>query len=397
MFEALISLPADPILGLMSLYQQDENPYKVDLGVGVYKNELGETPVLSSIKKAEHRVIGRQISKTYVGPSGNAQFNQLLSQLLFGQHSSVIRDARLAVAQTPGGCGALRVAAELIHSVRPEAQIWVSDPTWGNHIPLLGGCGISIRIYPYFDAETSTLDFDAMMTTLAEVKKGDLVLLHGCCHNPTGVDLNPQQWQQLANLAVEKGFTPFIDMAYQGFGDGVEQDAYGLRLLAESVPELVFAASCSKNFGLYRERVGLVGVIGSTPNVATAALSHMLSIIRGIYSMPPDHGAALVAEVLADEQLFAIWVAEVDEMRSRISGLRNQFSQIMLNCTKCDRFDFVKNQKGMFSFLGLTTNQVALLRKEYSIYMLDSSRISIAGLNHSSLEYVCRTIAKIIA
>ncbi len=396
MFEGLESLPADPILGLMGMYRDDKNPNKVDLGVGVYKNEQGETPILSSIKKAENRLIARQLTKSYVGPSGNAEFNRLLPELLFGSQSCVIKDERLAVAQTPGGCGALRVAAELISATRPTATIWVSDPTWGNHIPLLGGCGLSIRTYPYLNPVTSELDFEGMMSTLSEVEAGDLVLLHGCCHNPTGVDLNHEQWRLLTALVVERGIVPFVDMAYQGFGDGIEEDAFGLRLLASKVPELIIAASCSKNFGLYRERVGMVGVVGSGQAEAGAVLTHILSIIRGIYSMPPDHGAAIVAEVLRDDLLKSEWVAEVDQMRGRINALRAQFSRVMATHTKSNRFDFVEQQKGMFSFLGLSLEEVTCLRKTHSIYMLDSSRVSIAGLNQASLPLVCRTISQVI-
>jgi aspartate aminotransferase len=395
MFERLATLPADPILGLMSLYRNDTNANKVDLGVGVYKNEYGETPVLASVQEAESRMLSRQVSKSYVGPGGNSAFNTAMSELLLGRSPALV-EGRFAAVQTPGGCGALRVAAELIKTANPSASIWVSDPTWGNHIPLLGNAGLAIRQYPYFDASTSSVAFDAMMSTLAQVKAGDLVLLHGCCHNPSGADLSPEQWRQVAELALANGFTPFIDMAYQGLADDLEGDAYGLRYLADHLPEVVVAASCSKNFGIYRERVGLVGLLAANPGSAQAALSHMLSIVRGIYSMPPDHGAAVVAEVLTDPQLRARWEGEVAEMRGRINGLRDLFSKEMMSRLGSNRFDFVKRQKGMFSFLGLSEAEVLRLRTDYAIYMLNSSRASIAGFNSTNMDYVCDAIAQVV-
>jgi aspartate aminotransferase len=396
MFEHLATLPADPILGLMSLFRNDTNPNKVDLGVGVYKNEDGETPVLASVLAAETRLLSQQVSKAYVSPAGNPAFNAAMSALLLGK-SSALAEGRFAAVQTPGGCGALRVAAELIKVANPSATIWVSNPTWGNHIPLLGNAGLAIRQYPYFDAATSSVDFPAMMSSLAEVKAGDLVLLHGCCHNPTGADLSPEQWRQIAVLAQEIGFTPFVDMAYQGFADDIEGDAYSLRYLAENLPEVVVAASCSKNFGVYRDRVGLVGLLAANPGSATAAVTHMQSIVRGIYSMPPDHGAALVAEVLNDPQLRTLWEAEVAEMRGRINDLRATFSAAMRARLGTNRFDFVQRQKGMFSFLGLSEAEVIRLRAEYSIYMLNSSRASISGFNSANLDYVCDAIAHVVS
>lgn len=395
MFEQLARLPADPILGLMALFRQDANPRKVDLGVGIYKNEEGETPVLTSVRTAEQKLLARQTSKAYVGPAGNLAFNTAMSGLLLGSTAG-LADGRFAAVQTPGGCGALRVAAELIRAARPAATIWVSDPTWGNHIPLLGNAGLAIRTYPYFDPAQSCVDFAAMMAALAAVPAGDLVLLHGCCHNPSGADLSQEQWRQVAGLAQEKGFIPFVDMAYQGFGESVEGDAYGLRYLVGHLPEVVVAASCSKNFGVYRERVGLVGLLAANADAAQAAMSHMQAIVRGIYSMPPDHGAALVAEVLGDAALRGTWEAEVAAMRDRINGLRADFSAAMKSRLGLDRFEFVQRQRGMFSFLGLNEGQVLRLRHDYGIYMLNSSRASIAGLNQKNLPYVCDAVAAVV-
>ncbi|MBC6905664.1 aspartate/tyrosine/aromatic aminotransferase [Saccharophagus sp. K07] len=395
MFERISTLPADPILGLMGLFRNDPNPRKVDLGVGIYKNERGETPVLPSIAEAERRLISRQTSKAYVGLAGNTTFNAAMSELLLGPAKG-LAEGRFAAVQAPGGCGALRVAAELIKVANPSATIWVSNPTWGNHIPLLGNAGLAIRQYPYFDAATSGVDFAAMMSALAEVKAGDFVLLHGCCHNPTGADLSPAQWREVAALAQKVGFIPFVDIAYQGFADDLDADAYGLRYLVDNLPEVVVAASSSKNFGVYRERVGLVGLMAPTPAIANAAMSHMLAIARGIYSMPPDHGAALVAEVLTDAALRARWIEEVAEMRNRINGLRREFSDAMRARLDSNRFDFVQLQKGMFSYLGLTEVEVLRLREKYSIYMLNSARTSISGLNRENFDYVCDAVANVV-
>ena len=395
MFEQLQQLPADPILGLMGLFARDANPHKVDLGVGVYKTETGLTPVLDAIKRAEQALVAEQTSKVYVGPAGNLAFLQSMMTLLLGEHQSRDLQPRLATLQTPGGCGALRVAAELIKKARPEASIWVSDPTWGNHIPLLGNAAIPIKTYPYFDATHNALAVDAMMDALSQVPAGDLVLLHGCCHNPTGVDLQPAHWQQIADLAVQRGFVPFVDMAYQGFGEGLDEDAFGLRLLMAQLPEVLFAVSCSKNFGLYRERVGLVGLLNHNAAGATAVMSHLTSIVRGIYSMPPDHGAELVARVLQSPELNVLWRQELVVMRERIQGLRMAFVAGMNSRGAAGRFDFIAQQRGMFSFLGLSEAQVAQLAKISSIYMLSSSRASIAGLNHANLGYVCDAVARI--
>ena len=392
MFNELSALPADPILGLMALYTNDQNPNKIDLGVGVYKDENGNTPVLNSIKTAEKALIESQLSKAYVGPMGDLEFNALLPKLMFGEQSAVLRDGRLSALQTPGGCGALRVAAELIRVAMPKARLWVSDPTWGNHIPLLGGAGLEIKTYPYYNPSTHGLDFEAMMMALNEIPAGDLLLLHGSCHNPTGVDLTNSQWDSVAEICTRRGLIPFVDMAYQGFGDGLDEDAYGLRKLASTVPEMLLAASCSKNFGLYRERTGLVGVMCESSVTAAAVSTHLLSICRGIYSMPPAHGASLVASVLGDSALRAEWIAELEHMRQRIQGLRKQFSATMRELTSSSHFDFVEQQKGMFSFLGLNLECVKRLQSEHSIYMLASSRASIAGMNEKSVPVICQAI-----
>ncbi len=395
MFESIQPLAADPILGLMALFREDTNPNKVDLGVGVYRNEQGQTPVLAAVKEAEARVIRSQCTKAYVGPAGNEAFNQAMATLLLGQNSACLEDGCATFVQTPGGCGALRVAAELLKANKPDTTIWVSDPTWGNHIPLLGNSGLNIRTYPYYDPNTNGLKTDAMLDALAQVPKGDVVLLHGCCHNPTGVDLGMEHWQAIAALAQKQGFTPFVDMAYQGFAEAVEADAEGLRYLCRQLDEVLIAASCSKNFGLYRERVGVVGVVGANATTASAIKTHILTIVRGIYSMPPDHGAAIVTTLLEDEALKSLWLEEVGQMRDRIQTMRTLFSELMRKELGSSRFDFVAVQKGMFSFLGITPYEVGALADRFGIYMLESSRASIAGLNHNSINYVCHGIAEV--
>ncbi len=407
MFEQLQPLASDPILGLSIAYLQDTNPNKVDLGVGVYKNEAGITPVLSSITQAQAILHQEEQTKAYQGPAGDALFNQTIQTLIFGAELEARVGERLRTLQAPGGCGALRLAAELFkvsaaaqgktsaaaHRNTEAPTIWVSTPTWANHIPLLGGAGLTIREYPYYDAATQSVNFDAMAETLQQVPAGDIVLLHGCCHNPCGADLNTEQWQQVAAIAVDRGFVPFIDLAYQGFGDGLDEDVYGVRLLADTVPEMLVASSCSKNFGLYRERTGALSVLGSNAESTYNAFTQMQSIARGIWSMPPAHGAALVAKVLSDDVLRGQWQGEVAEMRVRIATLRGQLAAAL---NDAGDFSFIPRQRGMFSFLGLSEAQVEALKNEYSVYMVGSSRINIAGISQNNLEYLAASIKAVL-
>jgi aspartate aminotransferase len=397
MFEAISSLPADPILGLMAAFRADTNAHKIDLGVGVYKNELGQTPVMRAVKQAETRLLANQQTKTYVAPAGQDSFNHLIAGLIFGDALRDQLGGRRVTFQTPGGCGGLRLGAEFLQKVKPGAKILVSDPTWANHIPLLGEAGLQISKYPYYDYQNHAIRFDAMMDSLATAGQGDLVLLHGCCHNPCGADLDQQQWQAIAALAQKNGFTPFIDLAYQGLGDGIVEDTYGVRLLAETLPELVVVSSCSKNFGLYRERTGSLTVISGNAASAKAAGSQIASIARSIYSMPPDHGAAVVIEILGDSTLNADWETELTEVRNRINGLRTELVNA-LAAKGIDRdFSFIQREKGMFSFLGLSVDQVHSLINNYSIYLVDSSRINIAGINHSNLDYLANSIKQVLS
>ena len=396
MFASLKALPADPILGLLAKYREDTNPKKIDLGVGVYKNEAGETTVLNCVKKAEQYRTDNETSKVYIGPTGSSLFNDEMGKLIFGETHKVLIADRVRTISTPGGTGSLRVAAEFIKSCKAGATIWVSNPTWANHTGLFEAAGLIVKIYPYYDYENKNLDFDGMLAALKQVSADDAVLLHACCHNPSGMDLNNEQWQQVADVAKSVGFLPVIDMAYQGFGQGLDEDAYGLRLMAESVNEMLVCSSCSKNFGLYRERIGGCTVIGESSIQADIANSVLLSVVRVIYSMPPAHGAALVETILSSDELRNEWHSELAEMRNRINGNRQLIVDKLVENGVTRDFSFITRQAGMFSFLGITPAQVQQLQDEYSIYMVGSSRMSIAGIANSNVDYLAKSIAKVL-
>lgn len=393
MFENLQPAPTDKILALIGLYRSDPRPEKLDLGVGVYKDRDGNTPVMRAIREAERRLHETQATKSYLGLAGDTAFNAAMLELAFGQTGD---RNRMRAAQAPGGSGALRLGAELVKRSRPEAAIWVSDPTWANHVPIIREAGLQARDYPYFDTATGAIRFEAMLATLRQAPAGDVVLLHGCCHNPTGANLDAAQWTALAGMLVEKNILPFIDMAYQGFGDGLEADAAGLRIMAASVPEMIVAASCSKNFAVYRERVGAAMVMAGTGAQADAALGHMLAAARTLYSMPPDHGAAAVRMVLEDPALRADWQAELEEMRLRMLQLRVGLAETLRRQSNSDRFDFIASHRGMFSRLGLTQAQVDRLRDEHAVYMVGDSRINIAGLPEDGLERLAKAIVSVL-
>lgn len=397
MFSSLNALAPDPILGLIALANKDHNPNKVDLGVGVYKNESGVTPIMAAVKTAELACFEKETTKAYIGPAGPAEFNSGIRDLIFGgQHPSLQAD-RVSTVLTPGGCGALRVGAEFLKRCSADATIWVSDPTWANHLPLLGNAGLKLAEYPYYEAGSDGIKFDEMMSALANVGRGDIVLLHGCCHNPCGADLSEAQWRELTALAAKNGFLPFIDLAYQGFGRGLDEDAYGVRYMAEHLPELLVASSCSKNFGLYRERVGSLSVLGDNATQASAALTHINNVVRGNYSMPPSHGGAIVGEILADSALRQNWETELADMRGRINQLRVLLVD-KLSAEGVDRdFSFIAKQHGMFSFLGLSVAQVDQLREQFSIYMVGSSRVNIAGISQANIDYLAQSVAAVLA
>lgn len=396
MFNSLIAMPADPILGLLTQYREDSHPQKVDLGVGVYKDPTGVTPILSCVKKAEKFRLDTETTKVYIGPTGSPQFNTLMTELAFGAGHSAIIANRIRTVSTPGGTGALRVAGDFIKRCNPNAVLWVSDPTWANHIGLFEAAGITVKTYPYYDYDSKSLKFDEMLAALSQVSPDDVVLFHACCHNPSGMDLTTEQWDKVVALTKEQGFTPLIDMAYQGFGDGVDIDAYGVRKMAAAVDNMILCSSCSKNFGLYRERIGSCSVIAKDANTANVAQSVLLYVVRCLYSMPPAHGAAIVETILGSAELTQEWLDELKVMRDRINGNRAILVD-KLKANGVDRdFSFIARQKGMFSFLGVNPEQVARLQKEFSIYMVGSSRISIAGISEDNVDYLAQSIAKVL-
>lgn len=396
MFNKLTAMPADPILGLLTQYREDTHPQKVDLGVGVYKDPTGVTPILSCVKKAEKFRLDTETTKVYIGPTGSPQFNTLMTELAFGAGHSAILANRIRTVSTPGGTGALRVAGDFIKRCNPNAVLWVSDPTWANHIGLFEAAGITVKTYPYYDYDSKSLKFDEMLAALSQVSPDDVVLFHACCHNPSGMDFTTEQWDKVVALTRDQGFTPLIDMAYQGFGDGVDIDAYGVRQMAAAVDNMILCSSCSKNFGLYRERIGSCSVIAKDANTANIAQSVLLYVVRCLYSMPPAHGAAIVETILGSKELTQEWLDELKVMRDRINGNRAILvDKLKANGVNRD-FSFIARQKGMFSFLGVNPEQVACLQKEFSIYMVGSSRISIAGISEDNIDYLAQSIAKVI-
>lgn len=393
MFETLQPAPADKILALIGLYRADTRAGKVDLGVGVYKDRDGRTPVMHAVREAEKRLLASQDTKTYLGLAGDTGFNAAMIKLAFGDKADL---SRIRAAQAPGGSGALRLVAELLQRTRPGATVWLSDPTWPNHLPVMRAAGLKVRDYPYFDAASGAVRFDDMLAALKTANSGDVVLLHGCCHNPTGANLDTAQWAKVADVLVERGLLPFVDIAYQGFGEGLDADAAGLRLLADKVPEMVVASSCSKNFAVYRDRVGAAMIMAKDGAQADVAMSQMLAAARTLYSMPPDHGAAAVRMVLEDAGLRKDWEAELEEMRLRMLRLRVAFAESLRRQSNSDRFDFVASHRGMFSRLGLTEAQVERLRTEHAVYMVGDSRINVAGLPEDGMDDLAKAIVSVL-
>jgi aspartate aminotransferase len=396
MLENLSPLPADPILGTTVACRNDPNPAKVDLGVGVYKDADGRTPVFAAVAEAEQRVLAAQDTKVYVSPPGEAGFIDGIVRELFGPDHPAVTDGRIGAVQAPGGSGALRLGAGLLLRAKGDVRMWASTPTWGNHVPLLGAAGVTLEKYPYYDFDAHVVDIDGMLAELKTLGPGDVALLHGCCHNPCGADLTEAQWDAVGDLAEERGFTPYVDIAYHGLGEGMEEDTYGVRMLARRVPEMLVSYSASKNFGLYRERTGLAITVNATSEGARTDTSQMANIARELWSMPPAHGASIVGEILADEALTASWKAEVGEMRTRINGLRALLSDQLRDKTQTPAFDYIAGERGMFSFLGLTPEQVKDLQLQHSVYPIPSSRINVAGITEDNAEYVAASIAAII-
>lgn len=396
MFNTLEMAPPDAILGLTDAFKADPNPGKINLGVGVYKDAAGKTPVLTSVKKAEAKLLEGESTKSYLAIAGSPQYAGCVQQLLFGDGSPLLQAGRAATAHTPGGTGGLRVAADFIYRQLPSKCIWVSDPTWANHAAIFQAAGLEVKTYPYYNAKTNSLDFDAMRECLAQVPANDTVLFHGCCHNPTGLDPDPAQWQALARLAAERKFLPFFDFAYQGFARGLEEDAGGLRAFCDQVPELIISSSFSKNFGLYNERVGAITIVAESQDAAAKAFSQVQRCIRANYSNPPSHGGAIVTTVLSDAALRAEWESELAAMRERIAAMRKRFVEALKAKGVQQDFSFIAEQNGMFSFSGLTPDQVARLRSEYSIYAVSSGRINVAGMTEANMDQLCTAIAAVL-
>lgn len=377
MFETLSKAPGDKILALMGEYAADSRPTKIDLGVGVYKDEKGVTPVMTSVRKAEEKILSNEKTKTYLGIAGNKGFGTAVLDLVLAD--SVDR-SRVRIAQAPGGTGSLWVLMQLINRARPGATVYVSDPTWTNHNPIAINSGLKVATYPYFDAATRGVKFDEMLAALDKLGAGDIVLLHGCCHNPTGANLTDNQWDQVAESLKRTGALPFVDLAYLGFGDGIEADAYGTRKILSTVPEALVAFSGSKNFGLYRERVGAAILVARNADEAEVTNSQLLNIIRGAYSQPPDHGAEIIRTILEDASLRAEWEAELAIMRNRMISLRKKLSDAIRERSNSTDFDFVAEHRGMFSLLGLTNDAVEHLKAGNGVYMTGDSRINVAGI-----------------
>src|SRR6056300_1576651 len=389
MFQSLKEQPADKILALMQKYKEDPRDSKIDLGVGVYKNAEGLTPVMRAVKTAEQQLWERETTKSYVGLVGDPQFSDVMVDLVL---SDSVARGNVAAAATPGGTGAVRQAFELLKMANPDVRVFASDPTWPNHLTFLKYLDLPVVPYRYFDSETRGVDFAGMMEDLADARSGDVILLHGCCHNPTGANLNMSQWQEVVDFLNTSGATPMIDIAYQGFGDGLQEDAAGTRLVASSVPETVIAASCSKNFGIYRERTGLLMVVSQDATAKGLNQSTLAFLNRQNFSFPPDHGARLVTMVLSDPALRADWAAELEEVRLGMLDLRTQLASELQRLSGSDRFGFLAQHRGMFSRLGASAEHVEKLRADHAVYMVGDSRMNIAGLNSATVPILAQAI-----
>ncbi|MCH7980894.1 MAG: aspartate/tyrosine/aromatic aminotransferase [Proteobacteria bacterium] len=393
MFASLSPRPADAILGLIAEYKKDPRPQKIDLGIGVYRTADGETPVLNVVKQAERQILESQTSKAYLGTAGEPSFNAAIQSLIFADSVS---GERLTTVQTPGGSGSLRVAASLLQQSATVSPVWVSDPTWSNHVPLLGGAGLELPPYPYYDTEKHVIRVDAMLETLRTIPKGETVLFHACCHNPSGLDPADDTWRAITDIVVERELLPFIDMAYQGFSRGLDEDAFAIRHMAERVPEMLVSSSCSKNFGLYRDRVGTLSVMAADAATSATVASQLSFIARTIYSMPPDHGAAIVSTILADDSLTSDWHGELADMRQRLRDMRELISNALHDKAPDHDFSHLVRATGMFCFLGISGEQIATLKNDYGVYLVGSSRVNIAGITPANVDYLAESIAAVL-
>jgi aspartate/tyrosine/aromatic aminotransferase len=396
MFEKVQAAPRDPILGLTEAFRNDSNPQKINLGVGVYQDSTGKTPVLESVRKAGGRVLEQQTTRSYLPISGSPAFAAAVQQLVFGAGHEAIAAGRAATSHTPGGTGALRVAADLIHQQLPQATVWLTDPTWPNHPQIFAAAGVPTKSFPYFDAATNSLAFEKALAAIKQIPAGDVVLLHGCCHNPTGIDPSADQWKKLADAVYGRGLLPLLDFAYQGFADGIEEDAAGLKAFCRPGAELLICSSFSKNFGLYCERVGALTVVAADRAAADMVQSQVKVCIRSNYSNPPAHGAELVTTVLGDAELTALWRREVAQMRDRINGMRRLLVEKLKAKGVPGDYSFINRQRGMFSFSGLKPDQVDALREKYAIYIVRSGRINVAGITEANVDRLCEAIADVV-
>lgn len=394
MWKTIQPAPPDSILGLTEEFKKDQNPEKVNLGVGVYKDDAGNTPILRCVKAAEKELLDTEKSKSYLPISGDPAYAAAVQRLILGAESEVVSSARAATVHAPGGTGALRVGADLIHKFNPEAKVWVSSPTWANHNGIFGAAGFEIDRYAYYNTENKGLDFDKMFSDLEKIPAGDVVVLHTCCHNPSGVDLNPDQWKLVAALAGKKGWIPFLDFAYQGFGDGVNEDRFAVEQFAATGIDCYVASSFSKNFGLYNERTGAMTVVTPSAEEATVAMSHLKTVVRTNYSNPPAHGGLVASTILNTPELHTMWLEELAAMRNRIVDMRKALVGGLAQQGVEGDFSFIEKQRGMFSFSGWSDEVVSRLRANKSIYVVGGGRINLAGLTTKNIDYVCAAVAE---
>jgi aromatic-amino-acid transaminase len=392
MFDTLRPQAADKIMALMQAYRDDPREVKIDLGLGVYKDAEGRTPVMAAVKAAEQLLWQAETTKTYTGLAGEPSFNQAMRDMIL---AGAVPEDRIASIATPGGTGAIRQALELVKLANPEATVWLSDPTWPNHAAILGYLGIPAKDYRYFDLATCGVDLEGMLADLGRVRPGDVVLLHGCCHNPTGANPTEAEWQRIVDVVAAAGAVPLVDLAYQGFGDGLEADAFATRLIARRLPEVLIAASCSKNFGIYRERTGVLMAISAEASQTGVMQQNLSTLNRLNYSFPPDHGARLVTMILGDPALRGVWQDELEAVRAGMLDLRQQLADELRKRTNSDRFDFIARHRGMFSRLGATPAQVAEMRERFGIYMIGDSRINIAGLNARTVPLLAEAMVAV--
>jgi aspartate/tyrosine/aromatic aminotransferase len=396
MLERIEAAPRDAILGLTESFKADPRAEKINLSVGVYQDENGKTPLLECVKEAERRLAAAPTTKSYLPISGLAEYCRAVAELAFGNDAEPLASHRVASAQTPGGTGALRVAADFIHANFPGATVWMSEPTWPNHPQIFQAAGVPTKSYPYFDAATNSLNLEGMLAGIAKMQAGDVILLHGCCHNPTGIDPTADEWKKIAGAVYQRGLLPLLDFAYQGFADGIDQDAAGLKAFIQPKAELLACSSFSKNFSLYRERVGALFAVAPSAEAAQSVQSQIDKVIRANYSNPPGHGAEVVATILRDAELRKQWEGEVATMRNRINGMRTELVKALKDHGVPGDYSFIQRQRGMFSFSGLTKEQVERLRDEYAIYVVGSGRINVAGLTPCNIDRVADCIGKVV-